>query len=290
MSVCFYHNDLDGITSAAIVNKKFKVKKFIPVGYNLPFPVEKITKKEKVYVVDYSPDKVEIFEHIHNLTPYFIWIDHHASSIRKFKDFEFLGGKRGSSDPAACRLTWSFCYPKVDIPLFVKLVSDFDAWKYRHGDQTKNLIAALDFVEYANLNPESNHFWSEVLNNSKSAKKKVDELCIVGERVRASIEKYRKEYAEEYAFEVEFEGLNCIAANRRDGGSLLFQIFKNKNYDAMISFQYCGRSRAWTFSIYSTQLHVDCSIIAEKYGGGGHKGAAGFTTSKLPFDLPKEKE
>ena len=29
--------------------------------------------------------------------------------------------------------------------------------------------------------------------------------------------------------------------------------------------------------------YVDVSVICKKYGGGGHKKAAGFHTKKLPF-------
>jgi nanoRNase/pAp phosphatase (c-di-AMP/oligoRNAs hydrolase) len=37
----------------------------------------------------------------------------------------------------------------------------------------------------------------------------------------------------------------------------------------------------YTVSLYSKT--VDVSEIAKKYGGGGHKGAAGFQCKKLPF-------
>ena len=39
----------------------------------------------------------------------------------------------------------------------------------------------------------------------------------------------------------------------------------------------------YSYSIFSSNLNVDCSKIAEKYSGGGHKGAAGFSSDELLF-------
>ena len=42
-------------------------------------------------------------------------------------------------------------------------------------------------------------------------------------------------------------------------------------------------------SIYSVKEDFDCSKFAEKFGGGGHKGAAGFSLDKLPLWLRGKK-
>ena len=39
----------------------------------------------------------------------------------------------------------------------------------------------------------------------------------------------------------------------------------------------------YVYSIFSGNLEIDCSKIAESYGGGGHKGAAGFSSKDLLF-------
>lgn len=54
-------------------------------------------------------------------------------------------------------------------------------------------------------------------------------------------------------------------------------------YDLMITF--CRRTdRKWNVSLYSTKSDIDCGAIAKNFGGGGHKGAAGFQCDKLPFE------
>ena len=54
-------------------------------------------------------------------------------------------------------------------------------------------------------------------------------------------------------------------------------------YDLMITF--CRRKdKLWNVSLYSTKPDIDCGAIAKSFGGGGHKGAAGFQCKDLPFD------
>jgi nanoRNase/pAp phosphatase (c-di-AMP/oligoRNAs hydrolase) len=52
-------------------------------------------------------------------------------------------------------------------------------------------------------------------------------------------------------------------------------------HDALMGFYYNGNG--WTFSLYHAKhrTDLDLSAIAVKYGGGGHRGACGFTTKSL---------
>lgn len=52
-------------------------------------------------------------------------------------------------------------------------------------------------------------------------------------------------------------------------------------------FSFNGRNGTWTYSMYSKI--VDVSNIAKKYGGGGHRGAAGFNLDKLIFEKERRK-
>ena len=48
-------------------------------------------------------------------------------------------------------------------------------------------------------------------------------------------------------------------------------------YDMLIGFSFDGEN--WKYSLRSNK--INCAAIAEKYGGGGHVGAAGFRDEKL---------
>lgn len=52
-----------------------------------------------------------------------------------------------------------------------------------------------------------------------------------------------------------------------------------KPYDGFACFWY--KDNKWFFSLYNDNGNVDCSKIAKEYGGGGHKGAAGFIVDNI---------
>ena len=97
--------------------------------------------------------------------------------------------------------------------------------------------------------------------------------------------KYRdnlaKEYCKSKGFETEFEGHKVFAMNIGLAGSDWFKSIDDGSYDILMPFSYNGKHKNWSYSMYSKT--VDVSVIAKKYGGGGHKGASGFTTDKLIF-------
>jgi hypothetical protein len=92
-------------------------------------------------------------------------------------------------------------------------------------------------------------------------------------------DKWSKEYCECTGFDVEFEGYKCFAVNLAMISSDNFKSINEEDYDMFIGFSYNGKS--WNYSLRSTK--VDCSKIAMKYGGGGHKGASGFSSDRLLF-------
>lgn len=63
-----------------------------------------------------------------------------------------------------------------------------------------------------------------------------------------------------------------------DGNSTLFGDLINE-YPCVVRYHY--KNGIYTYSIYSTKENVDCALMASVYGGGGHKGAAGFQSKKL---------
>lgn len=53
----------------------------------------------------------------------------------------------------------------------------------------------------------------------------------------------------------------------------------SKGYDGAACFHYANGK--WNFSLYNDNGSVDCSVIAKQFGGGGHKGAAGFVVEDI---------
>jgi len=277
---CFYHNDLDGKCAGAIVYKYYvrdrlylKENKpvFIPIDYKDRFPFESIGKNELVIIVDFSLQKPGDFECLLDITEYVIWIDHHKSAIEKHGDLNIPGIRRDGT--AGCELTWEYFYPAdKPVPEPVELIGDYDVWKFKYGDGTRNFVEGIKLHDH---DPASER-WIDLLNYS-------DEYMEIARDGRIAIkyrDNYYKELIDNISFFTEFEGYSAVACNACKVNSMLFDSVAGMDFDLMMPFYYDGR--VWTVSIYSTK-DIDCAMLAEKHGGGGHKSAAGFQCAELPF-------
>lgn len=77
---------------------------------------------------------------------------------------------------------------------------------------------------------------------------------------------------------IKFRKFICI--NKERFNPINFGIDYHKDgYDGCACFHYADGM--WNFSLYNDNGLVDCSIIAKQFGGGGHKGAAGFKVNDI---------
>jgi oligoribonuclease NrnB/cAMP/cGMP phosphodiesterase (DHH superfamily) len=84
-----------------------------------------------------------------------------------------------------------------------------------------------------------------------------------------------------------FKKYRVAACNVGCMNSSFFDHTDKRQYDLMLRYVFDGR--LWNVSIYTHHDHIDCSYIAECYGGGGHKKAAGFECKRLPFKKQRKK-
>lgn len=280
---CFYHNDLDGQCAGAIVHKFYVLDRdytkqvgepceFIMINYKDEFPFDKIAKGEEVIIVDFSLQKEGEFDRLLSITDRVIWIDHHKTAIEKHKHLE--GNVRGirQDGKAGCVLTWEWFYPNIKVPLVVDMLGAYDIWDFtKYGEKLNYLQCGIRMWEH---NPE-NRNWTEWFRDYEDLKNELNagyNICKYRDNTWASLIK-------SWSFWTEFEGHKAIACNAGSVSSQLFDSVK-EDYDLMLPFVFDGKQ--WTVSIY-TKKDIDCSEIAKKYGGGGHKKAAGFQCKELPF-------
>jgi nanoRNase/pAp phosphatase (c-di-AMP/oligoRNAs hydrolase) len=92
-----------------------------------------------------------------------------------------------------------------------------------------------------------------------------------------------------YGFVVTFEGHRTLAVNLRGSGDLGEHI-RNCGYE--IAYCYIDNlvdGELFTFvSLYSKE--VDVAKIAQRFGGGGHRGAAGFHFKRESAPFPAEAD
>ena len=115
----------------------------------------------------------------------------------------------------------------------------------------------------------------------------VRELLEGGQAIQYTKNHENESIIQAYGFPLQWEGLTFLACNHARFNSLLFTAGLTQEHDACLGFNWDGKNRQWHVSLYHApgREHHDLSAIAKKYGGGGHKGACGFTSKELPFSL-----
>jgi len=293
---CFYHTDMDGKCAGAIVKKwwdkqedsfpnaKDRKSEYIAINYNDDFPFDLITPNEQVIIVDFSLQKDGEFEKLEEITKNITWIDYHKTAIEKHPAMSKLKGIR-NIDESGCELTWNYYFSNEEMPIIVEMLGRYDVWDFsKHGEKLNELQAG---VRLFSTNPEAIN-WVTWLNTQRD-NIELDGMGYVNDGLTELLGKgcialkFRdNQYAsliKAWSFFTEFEGYKVIACNAGSVSSQLFDSVK-EDYDLMMPFVWDGKQ--WTVSIYSTK-DIDCSELAKKYGGGGHKGASGFQCEKLPF-------
>ncbi len=276
--VVFYHSDHDGIMSAAIVKKYFKGEgRYIKVGHVADFPLAEVKPDEKVVIVDFSVTTENGLSDLYEITEDIIWIDHHISAINKDGHFVDSGKIRGllSVEKAACELTWDYFFPSLEMPYSVKLIGDHDVWKFAYGDDTRFFQSGL----YLHDSSLESGLWEPLLDSKEMADKQMALIIKEGEIVYQFRNLKDRSDINSYGYPVDFEGYKAIACNVK-GNSYLFEGVKEK-YDLFLSYIYTGTQ--YKVSLFTPRDDIDLSEIVAKYGGGGHRKAAGFRTQKLPF-------
>lgn len=281
---CFYHNDMDGKCAGSIVARftgNYNKEDYIMYDYSAPYPTELIEDGETVYFVDlsFSSNSIDKLEEIlHKKNCKLIWCDHHTSSMEVLRgnpEYNKIPGIRKEGISGAA-LTWMYfkSCSFEEIPKFVKYVSDFDCWKFSYSD-TMFFKYGLESTEYDALDI----IWNQLVRDG-SQHTLLNQMIEKGKAIDAYVTREYALYKEKYAYEGKIDGYKCLIVNR-SCNSLIFGDSIN-DYPIVAIWAYDGKK--YKYSLYSTHKDVDCSKIAEKFGGGGHKGAAGFVSDKLVFN------
>lgn len=272
----FHHNDLDGRCAASVVLGYLKNNMGVsdPIiketDYNHLNELSSLIKgRESIaYLVDLSFTE-ETYKYLLDLKEKcesIIWIDHHYSSQRLITNHpEIVSLIPGVVDIDFCGAynTFTYLYKNKEVPLYIRLVDDWDCWKFKLED-TKAFKFGMDSVYHG---PES-LIW-ETLENK-------EDLCSIINKGYTIIE-YMNLFYERYyvnSYERTINGLRACILNLKTD-SMAFLDSENK-YDLLVAWVFDGYK--FNYSLYSTNPDVNCSEIAERFGGGGHKGAAGFSS------------
>lgn len=304
--ICFWHGACDdGFGAAWAIWKRWGDDvQYIPGTYGKPLP--DVTGKHVLFV-DFSAKREEI-EKIAAVAKSIVILDHHKTAEadllpftmgprmdgdpRRFTPEELSGIVQGQIDRqippilawfdqqySGAHLAWMFAHDMLP-PEMLLLIEDRDLWRFAHGDKTRQFSAALRTY------PMNFATWDWISTNVAS-------LIFDGKAVlRAhdvNIEKFILDAYSHMIGGFMVPVVNVPYHYASDTAHALLQKFPDAPFTACWFKRGDGMIQ---WSLRSEDSRVDVSEIAKRFGGGGHRNAAGFQLrldiEPLPAKLPAE--
>ncbi len=265
MIYVLYHSKCyDGFGAAYAAWKRLgESAEYIPVSYGAPVP--HLPEATRIYIVDFSYPKDILWKLANEVAPVIV-IDHHKTAK---EDLSELTGSHDNlqaifdMEKSGALMAWEFFHPGTSTPLLIQHISDRDLWKFKM-DGTAKIHKALvslpmDFQVWDALDVERLKRDGEVCERLYS--QLVDSVCNGSYMARIS------------DFIVPIVNTSIAWS---EVGAELNRRFPESPFAA--SFTVFEDQVMWSLRSVGD---FDVSEIAKKFGGGGHKNAAGFKTTKI---------
>jgi len=279
-TTCFYHGaDFDGKCSAAIVNLHQEGCELLPVDHGLAFPWGKLNGGG-VYMLDYTLKPFADMLRLRELCGdgRLIWIEHHPviRDIDLETDRLFAGLR--DTRLAACELTWQFLHPDEQVPRAVRLLGEYDSWRFDKNGEAEALLFQYGLRQWVG-EPSDKAFWQRLFSASHV---EIDRIVADGRPIYRYACQRNKKFMDSGSFAVNFGGYRCLALNVQFGNSYVFaSAWDKEKYDVMLAFAW--RNNCWFVTMYTDKPDVNVRAVAQSFGGDGHLQSAGFQCQELPF-------
>ena len=275
---CFYHLDDDGHAAAAVVinhTRNMNPDDYIEIDYVTPIPIEKVNPGEEVWFVEKKKKKntIHYIDELEMMGCKIYWIDHHESSLKLLEEspeYNRLNGIRANGESGAL-LTFRYLWPEKEIPYPLRLVSDYDCWKFECGDDSVYFHLGMQAMD----NSAFSRVWQKLFF-SPYDKECLNGILNTGKTIKNYVDSTNEYYAGHYGYESELDGIPCYVINNKQNS----WIFGERYYTYPLYVVYVFDGSEYVHTLYSSHPDIDCAEIAGRYGGGGHKGAAGFSTKE----------
>ncbi len=218
---------------------------------------------KNVVILDFSFNNKTTKEMIEKANDLLV-IDHHKSAMVELHD---ISNTHFDMTKSGAMLSWEYFHPGKEPPKFIKYIQDRDLWAWEL-EYSKEFSAAFDMVPFEfeefekyeddSVFDDAVKRGSYILAYSKTVIKKVCEKAVM-----------RK-----------YEGMDVMVVNSSHWMSEIGSRLAPDCDFAMIWY-YDHEDKIIKVSLRSFHDTVDVSEISKKFGGGGHKKAAGFS---LPGD------
>ena len=257
-TLCIYHgNCADGFTGAWVVRRALGNAEFFP-GVYMTQPPD--VADRDVVLVDFSY-KRPIMEQIIASARSVLVLDHHKTAAEDLCD---LPGAEVvfDMDRAGSRIAWDYYFPNEAPPPVLLHVEDRDLWRFSLP-RTREIQANIFSYPYDFA------VWDRLMAADPAV------LAVEGEAIER---KHFKDIAELLGVvqrRMTIGGVNVPVAN------LPYTLVSDAAHKMAQGEPFAGcywdTPKGRVFGLRSSDNGMDVSEIAKRYGGGGHRNAAGFT-------------
>ena len=227
---------------------------YIPVSYKDGPP--QLPADAKVAIVDFSYPREQLLEFKSKVAGMVV-LDHHEKARQQLEGLPFVVFEQSS---AGAGLSWAYFNPDQPQPDILKYVEDRDLWKF-NLDKSREVSAALGSYEM------DTKTWENLdVNNLKTE--------------GTAIQRYKQQLVDGAADRAVMGTVaghkvpmtQCIPEIRSEVGEALRAKYPDAPF-AAVSYVENGKKQ---WSLRSQDGGFDVNAVANKFGGGGHKAAAGF--------------
>lgn len=270
-NLCIYHgNCADGFSAAWVVWKFWKKHSidlldfaFHPGVYG---EVPPDVKEKHVIVVDFSYKKYVMFDICKQAAAVTI-LDHHKTAIEDLKSIEHLFKDRVFDvERSGAMIAWNYFFPEEEPPQLLKHVQDRDLWQFKLPG-TREIQACLFSYEY------EFETWDMLMRHDSNS---INDMKHAGAAIERKHFKDIHELMKVTQRKLSICGIEVIGFNlpytmSSDAGEIAC-----KEWNQPFGCCYYLKQEGLVFSLRSRD-DFDVQELAKKFGGGGHKNAAGFT-------------
>lgn len=261
--VVYHANCADGIASAWAVHSEFPYAELIPFSYqkDLSDDFLKLVTNAVVIIVDFSFGRQQL-QKICERAKYVELLDHHVTAINSLDGFSADNFDMSSCriDRSGCGIVWEWLHGSIPMPPLLSHVEDRDIWQFKLSD-TKRVMAGL-FSDKLSFEAFDSHAYNIVpLQTAGDVA-----LRIQSTHVNSVIFQCKTEFlAGDYTVAI----VNCNGMFASEVGDALSSL-----YHFVITY-YHGNNGGCKFSMRS-KGNINVANLCKRFGGGGHKNAAGY--------------
>lgn len=254
-----------------------------PANYGEPWPQEEIAISTQIHIVDFSYDPKDtrcICDDSHSV----VLLDHHKSAIDKFNVAWNLKSIPENmtlildDSKSGAMLAWEYYHPNESVPNLIRHIQDRDLWKFE-------MMNTKAFHLNLSTFPKEIQVWTDINDAIESSYNSIvpdnnyyDKFICCGNAIDRYYQQTIQSIIESGKVEFTIDGIKGLACNcngmfASDIGNILAK--ESGTYGLTWNEDNKKQEKISLRSIGE----FDVAKIAESFGGGGHKNAAGFSVS-----------